>query len=145
MRCRIYIQNEIMSDLFLLSRTVKRDPAIESWLREHSGGLSAIAQCWFERMRRCGEDVREALHDGCPTACIADAPFAYVDAFKAHVNVGFFRGSELPDPEGLLEGTGKRMRHVKLRPEREFNVGALMTLIDKAYTDMKARVEARSR
>jgi hypothetical protein len=36
--------------------------------------------------------------------------------FTAHVNVGFFRGAELSDPNGLLQGTGKFMRHVKLRP-----------------------------
>ena len=47
------------------------------------------------------------MHDGHPTACVADAAFGYVNAFKAHVNVGFFRGAEIADPEGLLEGTGK--------------------------------------
>src|SRR5438445_11598928 len=72
-------------------------------------------------MRDCGDDVRELLHDGHPTACVGDAAFAYVNAFKAHVNVGFFRGAEIADPEGLLEGTGKFMRHVKLRPDRDFN------------------------
>ena len=61
-------------------------------------------------MRNCGDDVREVLHDGHPTACVADAAFAYVNAFKAHVNVGFFRGAEIVDPDGLLEGTGKFMR-----------------------------------
>ena len=90
-------------------------------------------------MRKCGDDVRELLHDGHPTACIADAAFGYVNAFKAHVNVGFFRGAEIADPEGLLEGTGKFMRHVKLRPDRDFNAIALTKLIDTAYTDMKER------
>ncbi len=86
---------------------------------EHRGELGAIAQHWFEVMRNCGDDVREVLHDGHPTACVADAAFAYVNAFKAHVNVGFFRGAEIADPDGLLEGTGKFMRHVKLGPERD--------------------------
>lgn len=108
-------------------------------MREHSGELGAIAQRWFEIMRDCGEDVRELLHDGHPTACVGDAAFGYVNAFKAHVNVGFFRGAELADPERLLEGTGKFMRHVKLRPEREVDDRALMKLIETAYTDMKAR------
>jgi hypothetical protein len=64
-------------------------------MNEHSGELGAIARHWFTLMRSCGEDVREVLHDGAPTACVADAAFAYVNAFKAHVNVGFFRGAEL--------------------------------------------------
>ena len=111
-------------------------------MREHSGELGAIAQRWFEVMRDCGEDVRELLHDGHPTACVGDAAFAYVNAFKAHVNVGFFRGAQIADPEGLLEGTGKFMRHVKLRPGRHVDATTLMKLIETAYTDMKARVMA---
>ena len=109
---------------------------------EHPGELGAIAQRWFEVMRDCGDDVRELLHDGHPTACVGDAAFAYVNAFKAHVNVGFFRGAEIADPEGLLEGTGKFMRHVKLRPERDVDATALMKLIEAAYTRVKECLKA---
>jgi len=111
-------------------------------MRDHSGELGAIARRWFELMRGCGDDVRELLHDGHPTACVGDAAFAYVNAFRAHVNVGFFRGAEIADPRGLLEGTGKFMRHVKLGPGREVDAGALMKLIETAYTDMKRRLKA---
>ena len=131
-----------MSQLLRFPSSVKRDPAIETWMHAHSGPLGAIAQRWFEIMRHCGDDVRELLHDGHPTACVADAAFAYVNAFKAHVNVGFFRGAEITDPEGLLEGTGKFMRHVKLRPECNVNAAALMKLIETAYADMKGRLKA---
>jgi hypothetical protein len=131
-----------MSQLFRFPSSVKRDPAIEVWMHEKSGELRAIAQRWFEVIRNCGDDVRELLHDGHPTACVGNAAFAYVNAFKAHVNVGFFRGAEIADPEGLLEGTGKFMRHVKLRPERDFDATTLINLIQTAYTDMKARLEA---
>lgn len=111
-------------------------------MNEHSDELGAIAKYWFDVIRDCGDDVREILHDGHPTACVADAAFAYVNAFKAHVNVGFFRGTELRDPNGLLEGTGKFMRHVKLRREGEIDAAALLKLIKTAYTDMKGRLEA---
>jgi hypothetical protein len=131
-----------MSQLLRFPSSVKRDPAIDVWMREHSGELGTIAQRWFEIMRDCGDDVRELLHDGHPTACIGDAAFGYVNAFTAHVNVGFFRGAELSDPSGLLEGTGKFMRHVKLRPESEINATALMKLVETAYTDMKWRMKA---
>src|SRR5215510_13206518 len=103
-----------MRQLFRLSGAVKRDPAVQTWMQEHSGELGAIARHWFDVIRRCGDDVRELLHDGQPTACVGDAAFAYVNAFTAHVNVGFFCGAELDDPERLLEGTGKFMRHVKI-------------------------------
>ncbi len=82
------------------------------------------------------------MHDGHPTACIADAAFAYVNAFTAHVNVGFFRGAELTDPAQLLDGTGKYMRHVKLRPEGDIDPTALVELIETAYTDIKERLKA---
>ena len=111
-------------------------------MQHHSGELRAIAQRWFEVMRDCGDDVRELLHDGHPTACVGDAAFAYVNAFKAHVNVGFFRGAEIADPAGLLEGTGKFMRHVKLRPDCEIDPAALRQLIETAYADMKRRLKA---
>jgi hypothetical protein len=131
-----------MSQLFRFPNAIKRDPAIEVWMKEHSGELGVIAQRWFEVIRGCGDDVRELLHDGHPTACVGDAAFGYVNAFTAHVNVGFFQGAEIADPEGLLEGTGKRMRHVKVRPEHDINAEALVKLIKTAYLDMKARREA---
>lgn len=116
-----------------------RDPAIATWFRDQPDDLGAMARRWFEVMRDCGDDVRELLHDDQPTACVGDAAFAYVDAFTAHVNVGFFRGAELADPGGLLEGTGRFMRHVKLRPGAGIDVSALTTLIHHAYADMKRR------
>ena len=129
-----------MNQLLRFPGAVKRDPAVEAWMNQHAGDLGAIAHYWFEVIRNCGDDVLELLHDGCPTACIDDAAFAYVNAFTAHVNVGFFRGAELSDPKGLLEGTGKFMRHVKIRPDREVDATALVTLITAAYTDMKSRL-----
>jgi hypothetical protein len=128
-------------DLLRFEGAVKRDPAIDAWMKDHSGELGAIAHHWFQVMRQCGDEVLEVLHDGCPVACLGDAPFAYVNAFRSHVNVGFFRGAALPDPAHLLEGAGKRMRHVKLRPGTVTNVQALTRLIDAAYWDMKACLE----
>jgi hypothetical protein len=113
-------------------------------MTEHSGELGAIAKRWFRVMRECGGDVRELLHDGHPTVCVDDAAFGYVNAFKAHVNVGFFRGAELPDPQGLLEGTGRFMRHVKLRPGEGVDVGALRELIHTAYADIKQRLKSEA-
>lgn len=130
-----------MTDLLRFSGAVERDPAVERWLNEHTGELGAIAQQWFSRMRDCGPDVRELLHDGCPTVCLEDVAVAYVNVLKAHVNVGFFLGAELPNPAGLLEGTGKRMRHVKLKPGLEVDTAALRELIDAAYEDVVRRLK----
>jgi hypothetical protein len=129
-----------MSQLLRFPDAVVRDPAIATWMREQPTALRRIAAHWFAALRACGDDVREVLHDDQPTACIGDAAFGYVDAFTAHVNVGFFRGAELADPHGLLEGAGKFMRHVKLRPGQEVDATALQKLIDTAYHDMKRRI-----
>ena len=131
-----------MSQLMRFPSAVQRAADIEAWMREHDDELGAIAQHWFEVMRACGNDVRELLHDGHPTACVGDAAFAYANVFKAHVNVGFFRGAELADPDGLLEGTGKFMRHVKLRPGEQVDDAALKRLVHAAYIHMKQRLKA---
>ena len=128
-------------ELLRFNGAVERDPAVDAWLKERAGGLGEIAHEWFVVMRKCGDEVRELLHDGCPVACLGDAPFGYVNVFTSHVNVGFFHGAALPDPSHLLQGTGKFMRHVKLRPGTSTNPAALRRLIDAAYSDIKDRVE----
>lgn len=127
--------------LFRLNGTRLRDPAVDGWLKSHVGDLGSIARLWFEAMRKCGDEVREVLHDGCPTACLGDAAFGYVNVFTSHVNVGFFRGALLADPGGLLQGSGKLMRHVKLRPGVSVDAAAIQKLVEAAYSDIKARVE----
>ena len=145
-----------MDQLFRLSGAVSRDPEVEAWFAgpvrldrevdilfsEPADDLRGIARTWFERMRRCGDDVVELMHDGCPVACVEDAPFGYVNAFKAHMNVGFFHGAALDDPTGLLEGAGKHMRHVKLRPGQPVDAAALNELIAAAYRDIRLRLKA---
>jgi hypothetical protein len=131
-----------MNGLFRFPEAVRQDPTIDIWLKEQAPELGAIARAWFQRMRQCGRDVRELMHDGCPTACVEDAAFGYVSVFRAHANVGFFRGAELEDPAALLEGTGKRMRHVKVKPGVELDSAALAALIGTAYADMKVRLAA---
>ncbi|WP_263357465.1 DUF1801 domain-containing protein [Acidicapsa ligni] len=130
-----------------MNNALERDPAIDAWFKNHEGELGAIAHQWFEAMRNCGDEVRELMHDGCPVACLGDAAFGYVNIFTSHVSVGFFQGSALPDPAHLLQGTGKFMRHVKLKPATQTNAAALSKLkalsklVATAYQDIKSRVE----
>ena len=129
------------SDILRFNGAVEHAPAIDAWMKANAGELGSIAHEWFELMRKCGDEVRELLHDGCPVACLGDAPCGYVNVFTSHVNVGFFHGASLPDPAHMLQGDGKYMRHVKLRPGTATNSRALCRLIEDAYTDIKARVE----
>lgn len=127
--------------LFKLSGAVDHLPEVEEWLSSEPDELFSMARLWFAKFRQCGSDVCELLHDGCPVVCVNDAAFGYVNVFKTHVNVGFFMGAFLDDPYNLLEGTGKRMRHVKVRPGNDINSRALSELIERAYLDVKYRLE----
>ena len=129
-----------MSRIFRLPDAATRDPAIATWFRAHAGELGAIAKHWFDIMRACGDDVRETMHDGQPTACVGDAAFAYVAVYTAHVNVGFYLGAELPDPGGLLVGSGRWMRHVSLSPDCAVDSTELAKLVESAYLDMKGKL-----
>jgi hypothetical protein len=127
-------------DILRFPSAVAHDPAIDAWLGAQRDDLRPFVTTWFGHLRQRGEDVRELMHDGCPTACVGDAAFGYVNAFRDHVNVGFFFGALLNDPARLLEGTGKRGRHVKLRPGRAVDTAALAELVDAAYIDIRARL-----
>lgn len=130
-----------MQPLLTFSGAVEHDPGIELWLQRHTGELASLARTWFETIRSRGTDVLEIMHDGYPTVCVQDAPFAYVGLFRAHVNLGFFHGASLPDPKGLLEGSGKYMRHVKLKPGQPIDAPALEALVEASYQDILARLK----
>ena len=129
-----------MEEMLRFSGAVRHDPTIDAWLNHQTPELGSIARQWFAEIRKCGNDVVELMHDGCATACIGDVPFAYVGVYKAHVNVGFYLGSALRDPKRLLLGTGKRMRHVKVKPGEKLDSAALRALVDAAYHAVNSRL-----
>jgi len=126
-------------DLMRFATARRRDPAIDAWLSAQAADLAPLARHWFSRMRDSGPDIRELMHDGCPVACVNDIALGYVNVFATHVNVGFFLGAELDDPAGLLQGTGKRMRHVKLRAGQPIDDAALERLIEDACAAIRRR------
>lgn len=132
-----------MKGLFRFPAATRRDPAVAAWFEAQPAALSSIAQTWFDQMHRCGPDVRELMHDGCPVACVGEIAFGYVNVFTSHVNVGFFQGADLDDPADLLVGEGRRMRHIKLRPDDEPDVTTISNLIEDAYLDVQRRLAGR--
>lgn len=129
-----------MTNFLRFDGAVRREPKIDAWFDTRDPALAAIAREWFDEMRRCGDDLTEVLHDGHPTACVGDAAFGYVNAFTSHVNIGFFHGASLHDPEAMLQGTGRFMRHVKARPGMPPDAASLQALIRAAYLDIKSRL-----
>jgi hypothetical protein len=129
--------------LFTLDGAQRRHPDVVAWFASPPAALRSLAERWFDVMRACGSDVRELLHDGHPTACVGNVAFGYVNAFKDHVNVGFFVGTSLPDAAGLLEGTGRFMRHTKVRPGAALDEAALRELSTGAYHVVRAELIKR--
>ena len=132
-----------MIALFDLNSSFEFDPKIDRWWSTKPPELSSLARTWFEVMKMCGPDVKESLHNGYPAACLDVYPFAYVDAFRSHINVGFYCGAFLPDPQGILIGTGKRMRHVKVNLDNQVDSEALQKLIEGSYQDLKIRLSEK--
>lgn len=130
-----------MTGLLTFDGASVRDPAIDAWLDAQRSDLAAIASHWFEEMRQSGTDVLEIFHDGHPVVCLGNLPFAYVNVFRFHVNVGFFYGVDLPDPAHLLQGSGRMMRHAKLRPGESTDSAALSALIHAAGADIRDRAK----
>ena len=61
-----------------------------------------------------------------------NGPFCYIKAFKNNVNFGFWRGVDLEDPKGLLQGSGEKMRHIKLTSVDDINEKAFSNLVRQA-------------
>ncbi|WP_338846266.1 DUF1801 domain-containing protein [Massilia sp. W12] len=129
-----------MGALFILPQACAADAALATWLATRPAPWRELAQNCFAQLRACGPDVQECLHDGHATACVQMAAFAYVNVFSAHLNLGFFHGAHLPDPAALLCGSGKNMRHIKLKPGASCDTPALQELIAAAYADIHQRL-----
>ena len=63
--------------------------------------------------------------------------FCYIGAYRAHVNLGFYYGADLPDPQGLLEGTGKKLRHIKVKNSEEVGEPALRDILQGSLEERK--------
>jgi hypothetical protein len=90
-----------------------------------------------ERQAEIAARVRSIIKGAAPEAAEAfkwsqpvyelNGPFCYMKAFKNSLNLGFWRGIDLKDPHGLLQGTGAKMRHVKLTSSDD--------IAEQAFTD----------
>jgi hypothetical protein len=63
--------------------------------------------------------------------------FCYIGAYRDHVNLGFYYGADLPDPKGLLEGTGKKLRHIKVKNVDQVAQPALRQILQSSLEERK--------
>ncbi len=115
-----------------------RDQHVEAYVRGVEGPLGQTTEMLVELVRKSVPRTNEVIHHGSPKFCVGLEPFCYVAAHAKHVNLGFFEGALLDDPDGLLEGSGKRLRHVKLQGVETVPRAKLTRLIRQAAARMKA-------
>ena len=109
----------------------------------HPVEVQAIATTLRDVIRRADPDAFEeartgdnAYHFGAGPRKMADG-YAYLMPQKDRINLGFYQGADLPDPDGLLEGTGKSLRHVKIRTLMDARSNAIVALIAAAIAQRR--------
>jgi hypothetical protein len=124
-------------------KTRRRDPAIDSYAASKKGRLGDTIVRLVSLVRAAVPSHDELVVHGAPWFCIDGEPFCYLVGYTKHVNLGFCEGTRLEDPDGLLEGRGKQMRHVKLLPDKAIPVSALERLVAQSASRVRARQSRR--
>ena len=130
------------SPILSFSGAVKRDPAVQAWLDGQPEHLRALARPWFERMRACGDDVRELMHDGCPRYVSATPASATSTRSRPTPTWGSSEAQPCQTRLVCWWEPGKLGRHVKLAPQGAVNAAALEAVITAAYRNIKASLRA---
>jgi hypothetical protein len=107
-------------------------PWIDVYLARKGTPLRETAQGLRRLMKRTVPDCKETVNPWKLPTFESNGPMCYFSIGKNHVTFGFLRGNSLPDPGKLLEGTGKSLRHVKLRSAADLQRPALKKLIQSA-------------
>jgi hypothetical protein len=112
--------------------------AIEQLLADYSPDVQSIAYALRALAQATVPEAHEILYHATINYALPDSTsyrFCYIAPQKSYVNLGFYFGTHLPDPEHLLQGEGARMRHVKVRTVAEGSNPALGDLIKAAWLD----------
>lgn len=111
---------------------MQRAETVDAYLAKTSGELRLILEKLRDLIRTTAPKATEAIKWGVPTYAEGKTGCYFTVVESGYVNFGFHRGAELPDPKGLLEGTGKGMRHIKLRSVEDIDAPAFRKLIKAA-------------
>jgi hypothetical protein len=104
----------------------------DEYLREKNLGLQEVATRLRGLVKKSVPKVKEGVNPWHIPIFESNGPICYYMAGKNHITLGFIRGTSLPDPEGLLEGTGKNLRHVKIKSVDDLNRKGLSELLKSA-------------
>ena len=117
----------------IISVTETPSEPVEDFILKQTATVQPIVRALRDRIWREVPDLMEFI-DGWGNLrfghnAAMNGWLMYISAHKAHANLGFAKGSSLPDPDGIIEGTGKNLRHVKVRSVAEAENPALQRLI----------------
>jgi hypothetical protein len=104
----------------------------DEYLREKNLGLQEVATRLRALVKKSVPKVKEGVNPWHIPIFESNGPICYYMVGKNHITLGFIRGTSLPDPEGLLEGTGKNLRHVKIKSVDDLNRKGLRELLKSA-------------
>ena len=106
--------------------------SFDDYLQDQSSKNQEIIRALRKFVKRVEPGLREAVKwgNGCWTG--GNEPVAYVHSDSGYVQFGFFYGSSLEDPKGLLEGKGRYVRHTKVRAPSQIDQRAFAALLKQA-------------
>lgn len=123
--------------------------AIDEFLARYPPQVQAVSREVCAIVRRAMPDAHETVfatqnHIGYGTSVSRRDLVCYVCPLRDYVRLGFFYGTSLEDPDGLLEGEGLRLRHIKLRTVEEARRQPVEELVRNAWADALQRMAARA-
>jgi hypothetical protein len=104
---------------------------IDGYVRK-AGKLESVTRAVRALVKKTVKGSEEYVNPWKIPSIDSDGPLCCFMVGKEHVTFAFMRGAALPDPQNLLEGTGKGVRHVKLRSVADVKRPAVKTLIANA-------------
>jgi hypothetical protein len=111
----------------------KTADVVDEFIQQMSGEQQEIANALRRMIRKAAKSLQESIKWGYP-CYVGLGNICSIIPYPDHVNLSFFRGAELDDPDELLEGTGKGMRHVKIKTAKDIRKRAVADLIQSAVT-----------
>ena len=109
------------------------DQAIAALLEKSSPEVRRLALELRKLVRESIPEAEERVQKGWGTiSYVRNGIFCYIQPQKSWVNLGFYRGTELPDTQSLLEGDGKNLRHTKVHKIQDIKADAFKALLEEA-------------
>lgn len=107
------------------------EKTVDGYIAQLEGWKAEVVSTVRRIVLETAPDAKESIKWAQPVYEV-NGPFSYIKAFKNSVNFGFWRGVDIKDPDGLLRGSGEKMRHVPLTSVDDIDVAALTHFVRQA-------------